>query len=63
MLWLWYRPAVAVPIQPLAQELPYVTYAALKMKKKKNPAIKGDKSGQPVCNWLTEKESGKGEAN
>ena len=25
LLWLWHRPAAVAPIQPLAQELPYVT--------------------------------------
>ena len=34
MLWLWCRPAAAVLIQLLAQELLYVTSAALKKKKK-----------------------------
>jgi len=27
--WLWYRPAAAALIQPLAQELPYVTSTAV----------------------------------
>ena len=35
LLWLWCRPAAAALIQPLAQELPYATGAAL-VKKKKN---------------------------
>ena len=30
LLWLWYRPAAATLIQPLAWELPYATGAALK---------------------------------
>ena len=30
LLWLWYRQAAAVPIQPLVWELPYDTGAALK---------------------------------
>ena len=30
LLWLWYRPAAAAPIQPFAQELPSATGAALK---------------------------------
>ena len=34
-LWLWHRPAAAVPIQPLAWELPYDVGTALKTKKKK----------------------------
>ena len=29
-MWLWYRPLVAAPIRPLAQELPYASGAALK---------------------------------
>ena len=33
LLWLWYRPAVAAPIWPLAQELPY---AAGKKKDSRN---------------------------
>ena len=33
-VWLWCRPAAAVPIQPLAQELPYVAGYTLKKKKK-----------------------------
>jgi len=35
LLWLWYRSADTVPIQPLAWELPYATNVALKKKKKK----------------------------
>ena len=35
LLWLWYRPAAVASIRPLAWELPYVTGAALKSKKKK----------------------------
>ena len=30
---LWYRPAAAAPIQPLAQELPYATGEAIKRKR------------------------------
>ena len=30
LLWLWGRPAALVPVQPLAQELPYVASAVLK---------------------------------
>ena len=33
-LWLWDRPAAAVLIRPLAQELPYAATAALKISKK-----------------------------
>ena len=35
LLWLWRRPAAAVPIQPLTWELPYAAGADLKSKKKK----------------------------
>ena len=35
LLWLWQRPAAAALIQPLAQEIPHVTSAALKRKGKK----------------------------
>ena len=34
LLWLWCRPAVAAPFQPLAWELSYATGAALKKQKK-----------------------------
>ena len=30
LLWLWYRPAAAAPIRPLAWELPYATGVAKK---------------------------------
>ena len=33
LLWLWGRPAVIVPIQPLAWELPYAVGMALKRQK------------------------------
>ena len=33
-LWLWRRPAVAAPIQPLTWELPYATSVVLKKEKK-----------------------------
>ena len=35
VLWLWYRLAVAAPIQPLAWELPYAIGVALKRQKEK----------------------------
>ena len=35
LLWLWWRPAAAVLIQPLACELPYATDSALKRKYRK----------------------------
>ena len=35
LLWLWCRPAAAVPIRPLAWELPYATGVAVKRKLKK----------------------------
>ena len=34
LLWLWYKPASAAPIQPLAWEPPYAAGAALKKKEK-----------------------------
>ena len=34
-MWLWYRPVVVIPIQPLAWELPYAAGGALKRPKKK----------------------------
>ena len=34
LLWLWYRPAAAAPIRPLAWERPYASGAALKWQKK-----------------------------
>ena len=34
-MWLWHRPAVAAPIQPLAWELLYAADVALKKTKKK----------------------------
>ena len=41
LLWLWYRPAAAAPIQPLAWELPYASGAAPKEKKKKKKEEEG----------------------
>ena len=35
LLWLWCRLAAAIPIQPLAWELPHAAGAAVKRKKKK----------------------------
>ena len=35
LLWLWYRPAAAAPIQSLAWEFPYAVGVALKSQKKK----------------------------
>ena len=35
LLWLWYRPAAAAPIQPLAWEFPNATGMVLKRPKKK----------------------------
>ena len=43
LLWLWCRTAVATPIQPLAQELPYAAGAALKSQKTPPPATKANK--------------------
>ena len=33
LLWLWYRPAAAAPIQALAWELPYATNSAVNKEK------------------------------
>ena len=38
--WLWHRLAAAVPIQPLAQTLPYAAGVSLKRKEKKK--VMGD---------------------
>ena len=35
LLWLWHRPATKAPIQPLAQETPYIAGLALKRPIKK----------------------------
>ena len=35
LLWLWYRPAAAVPAGPLAWELPYAAGVTLKSKKQR----------------------------
>ena len=35
LLWLWRRPVATAVIHPLAWELPYATYAALKKDQKK----------------------------
>ena len=40
LLWLWCRPAAAVPIQPLAWQPPYAMDTALKRPKKKKKKIK-----------------------
>ena len=36
LLWLWCRPAAAVPMRPLAWEPPYASGVALKSQEKKN---------------------------
>ena len=40
LLWLCHRLAAAAPIQPLAQDLPYATGAALNRRKKKKKRIR-----------------------
>ena len=40
LLWLWYRPAAAAPIQPLAWKFPYATSAAIKKKNQTNQTNK-----------------------
>ena len=42
LLWPWCRPAAAVPIQPLAWELPHASSVAIKRKKKKKKKKKKD---------------------
>ena len=39
LLWLWHRPAAAVPVQALAWELPHAPGTTLKRKKKKEQDI------------------------
>ena len=51
LLWLWCRPAAAVQIQPLAQELTYVTDAAIKRRKEK-----GKEKKKMSCLWLLQEE-------
>ena len=46
LLWLWWRPAAAAPIRPLAWELPYASGAALKRQKEKEDEMSTD-SGLP----------------
>ena len=54
LLWLWYRPAVVVPIRPLAWEPPYAAGAALEKEKKKKKKKKEYTPGVPiVAQWLT----------
>ena len=43
LLWLWFRPAAAVWIQPLARELPYAAGAAVERRKKKKKKTKQKK--------------------
>ena len=51
LLWLWHRPAVVAPIQPLAWEPPYASDAALKSKKNptKTPGVTS--VGMDVAKW------------
>ena len=51
LLWLWCRPAAAVPIGPLGWELPYAEGAALKSKKIKTKQKK--KQTKNLCNCMT----------
>ena len=51
LLWLWCRPAVAAPIQPLAWKLPYASGAALRKKGNKQT----NKNRQRV-QWLSPSE-------
>ena len=47
MLWLWLWLAAAVPVGPLAWELPYAAGAALKSQKKKKKEKKRKKDTLP----------------
>ena len=59
LLWLSHRLAAAVPIQPLAWELPYAAGAALKRKKKKskqkNPR-QSSENGLEGAGWAAGRE-------
>ena len=45
-LWLWLWLAAAVPIQPLARELPYAAGAAFKYKQTEKEEGKGGREGK-----------------
>ena len=49
---LWRRLVVAVPIQPLAWELPYATAGALKNKQKKEKTTTKNKHDTPTYHWM-----------
>ena len=51
LLWLWRRPAVVVPIQPLAREPPYAVSAALKRKERKRK----ERKKEQALEWKTRK--------
>ena len=55
LLWLWYRPAAAAPIQPQAWELPYAADVALKRQKqnKTKDTFQQEKQDQ-METWDTE---------
>ena len=47
-LWLWHRPAAAVPIRHLAWELPYAVSAALKRQKTKKQKQTNKKKDEDI---------------
>ena len=49
LLWLWYRPAAAAPIQPLVWELPYGAGAALKRQNKTKKQEQNRQNGSLVA--------------
>ena len=48
LLWLWYRPAAAAPVQPLTSELPYAMGVALKRQGEKKKKRKEDETDEPT---------------
>ena len=66
LLWLWYRLVTAVPIQPLAWELPYALSETIKSKKTNQPTNKQKTQwfewklaeGTTVLAWLSRNPDG-----
>ena len=52
-LWLWCRPAAAVPIRPLAWALPYAAGVVLKRQKKKKKEKKKKKILMKILRGLS----------
>ena len=48
LLWLWHRPTATDPIQPLAWELPYAPYGALKKKKSRGTTLHYKSKRKPL---------------